>query len=124
MAGQLKLEMAQYQELQAFMQFGSDLDAKTRQQLERGQHIVELLKQGIHCARPVEIQVVLLWGIQQGIFDKVPLNDMAHYIQKLTDYFTNLHKDFLKKLFQEKVLSDALVKELEIIFEDWQKTQG
>ena len=123
-AGQLKLEMAQYQELQAFMQFGSDLDAKTRQQLERGQHIVELLKQGIHCARPVEIQVVLLWGIQQGIFDKVPLGDMANYIQRLTDYFTSLHKEFLEKLFQEKVLSDTLVQQLEAIFEDWKKTQG
>lgn len=123
-AGQLKLEMAQYQELQAFMQFGSDLDAKTRKQLERGQHIVELLKQGIHCSRPVEIQVVLLWGIQQGVFDKVPLNDMANYVQRLMDYFTSLHKDFLEKLFQEKVLSDALVQELEVIFENWKKTQG
>ncbi len=123
-AGQLKLEMAQYQELQAFMQFGSDLDAKTRQQLERGQHIVELLKQNIHCSRPMEIQVILLWGIQNGIFDKVPLSNMAGYVQRLIDYFVNLHKDFLDKLAQEKILSDVLIEQLKSIFEDWEKTQG
>lgn len=123
-AGQLKLEMAQYQELQAFMQFGSDLDAKTRQQLERGQHIVELLKQNIHCSRPMEIQVILLWGIQNGIFDKVSLSDMAGYVQRLTDYFVSLHKDFLEELAQEKALSDGLIEQLKSIFEDWEKTQG
>ena len=123
-AGQLKLEMAQYQELQAFMQFGSDLDAKTRKQLERGQHILELLKQGVHVSRPVEIQVVLLWAVQQGIFDKVALSDMPHYVQRLSDYFSNLQKEFLARLHTEKVLSDELVQILRSIFEDWQKTQG
>ena len=123
-AGQLKLEMAQYQELQAFMQFGSDLDAKTRQQLERGQHILELLKQGVHMSRPVEIQVVLLWAIQEGLLDKVALADMPSYIQRLSDYFTNLQQDFLARICKEKVLSDEIVQQLKIIFEDWQKTQG
>ncbi len=123
-AGQLKLEMAQYQELQAFMQFGSDLDAKTRQQLERGQHILELLKQGVHMSRPVEIQVVLLWAIQEGLLDKIALADMPSYIQRLSDYFTNLQQDFLARICKEKVLSDEIVQQLKIIFEDWQKTQG
>lgn len=123
-AGQLKLEMAQYQELQAFMQFGSDLDEKTRHQLERGQHILELLKQGVHISRPVEIQVVLLWAIQQGIFDKVALPDMPNYIQRICEHFTNLHKDFLDRLYKEKVLTDEIAQELKKIFEDWQKTQG
>jgi proton translocating ATP synthase, F1 alpha subunit len=123
-AGQLKLEMAQYQELQAFMQFGSDLDAKTRHQLERGQRILELLKQGVHISRPVEIQIVLLWAVQNGIFDKVELKSMPDYIRRVTEYFTNLKKDFLDRLYSEKVLSDELVAELKAIFEEWQKTQG
>ena len=123
-AGQLKLEMAQYQELQAFMQFGSDLDAKTRHQLERGQRILELLKQGVHISRPVEIQIVLLWGVQNGIFDKVDLKEMPDYIRRVTEYFSNLKKDFLERLYSEKVLTDDLVAELKAIFEEWQKTQG
>jgi len=123
-AGQLKLEMAQYQELQAFVQFGSDLDAKTRQQLERGQHILELLKQGVHVSRPVEFQVVLLWAVQQGIFDKVAITDMSNYVQQISEHFNNLHKNFLDRLHTEKVLSEELVQDLKDIFDNWQKTRG
>jgi F-type H+-transporting ATPase subunit alpha len=120
-AGQLKLEMAQYQELQAFMQFGSDLDAKTRQQLERGQHILELLKQGVHMSRPAELQVVLLWGIQQGRFDKVALSDMPATLQRLSEHFLTLKKDLLTRLRKEKVLSEAIVGELKEAFDAWEK---
>ena len=120
-AGQLKLEMAQYQELQAFMQFGSDLDAKTRQQLERGQHILELLKQGVHASRPAELQVVLLWGVQQGRFDKIPLSDMPAMLQRLSEHFLTLKKDLLIRLRKEKVLSEALVNELKEAFDAWEK---
>lgn len=123
-AGQLKLEMAQFQELQAFTQFGSDLDAKTRQQLERGQHILELLKQGIHVSRPVEIQVVLLWGIQQGYFDKIPTDTMATVIQQLCEHFLHFQQEFLAQLKKEQKLSDELGDKLKQIFEEWQKTQG
>ncbi len=120
-AGQLKLEMAQYQELQAFMQFGSDLDAKTRQQLERGQHILELLKQGVHASRPAELQVVLLWGAQQGRFDKIPLADMPAMLQRLSEHFLTLKKDLLTRLRKEKVLSKAIVGELKEAFDTWEK---
>ena len=123
-AGQLKLEMAQYQELQAFVQFGSDLDAKTRQQLERGQHILELLKQGVHVSRPVEIQVVLLWAVQQGIFDKIAIADMPKYVHEMSEHFNSLHKDFLNRLHAEKVLSEELIRNLKDIFDNWQKTRG
>lgn len=122
-AGQLKLEMAQYQELQAFMQFGSDLDAKTRQQLERGQHILELLKQGVHVSRPAELQVVFLWGIQQGRFDKIPLKEMPQTLQRLSDHFLTLQKDFLNRLRHEKVLSDERTQQLKTLFDAWEQTQ-
>lgn len=118
-AGQLKLDMAQYQELQAFTQFGSDMDAKTRQQLTRGQHILELIKQGAHVSRPAELQVVLLWGMQKGLFDAVPLTDMPAVLKSLTDYVMGLKKDFLAQLRREKVLSEFLEQQMETIFKEW-----
>ena len=123
-AGQLKLEMAQYQELQAFMQFGSDLDAKTQQQLKRGQHILELLKQGVHVARPAELQVVLLWGIQQGKFDAVALQEMPSYVQRFSEHLMTLKKDVLSQIKREKVLSEALIEQMKTIFLEWEKIQG
>ena len=83
-----------------------------------------MVKQGVHISRPVEIQIVLLWGVQNGVFDKVELKEMPDYIRRVTEYFSNLKKDFLDRLYSEKVLSDDLVAELKAIFEEWQKTQG
>lgn len=120
-AGQLKLEMAQYQELQAFTQFGSDLDSKTRGQLERGKRIVELLKQGAHVSRSVEIQVAILWGIQKGFFDSVPVESMQGALEKLTEHLLTVHNDWLESLSKTRDLTEALEKGLKEILENWQK---
>jgi F-type H+-transporting ATPase subunit alpha len=123
-AGQLKLEMAQYQELQAFTQFGSDLDAKTRHQLERGKRIIEILKQGVHKDRYVAFQVAILWAIQRGYFDAVEIEKMPDIIVHLNDHFLNLQKDWMRQLHAAKELTEPLANQLEQIFNNWQQTKA
>src|SRR5206468_10840340 len=84
-AGKIKLDLAQFRELAAFAQFGSDLDAKTQAQLERGKRIVELFKQNQYNPLPVENQVVALWAVQNGHMDDVPVDKIKDFQGKLTD---------------------------------------
>ena len=123
-AGQLKLEMAQYQELQAFTQFGSDLDAQTRHQLERGKRIIEILKQGVHQSRSVEFQVAILWAINKGYFDKIAVESISDTLVQLSDHFNNLQKDWMEQLHKSKQLTDELAAQLEQIFNNWQQTKA
>ena len=123
-AGQLKLEMAQYQELQAFTQFGSDLDAQTRHQLERGKRIIEILKQGVHQSRSVEFQVAILWAINKGYFDKIAVESISDTLVQLSDHFNNLQKDWMEQLHKSKQLTDELAAQLEQLFNNWQQTKA
>jgi F-type H+-transporting ATPase subunit alpha len=118
-SSQLKLEMAQYHELQAFMQFGSELDAKTRQQLERGKRIVELLKQEANVSRPVEIQVLLLWALQNGLWDSVPVDRLSEAILHLITVASEGFANDLAELKQSKDLSESLGTKFQNI---WAKT--
>ncbi|NBV34004.1 MAG: hypothetical protein EBR81_09520, partial [Proteobacteria bacterium] len=86
-AGKIKGDLAQFRELAAFAQFGSDLDAKTKAQLERGQRIVELFKQTQYRPMPVELQAAVLWSIQNGYFDDVPVLGLKAFQNQLQDYF-------------------------------------
>src|SRR5579871_5000399 len=85
-AGRVKLELAQFRELAAFAQFGSDLDAKTQAQLERGKRIVEVFKQPQYNPIPVEVQASILWTVQNGLMDDVPVDKIKDFQAKLTDY--------------------------------------
>ncbi|MDR1665858.1 MAG: F0F1 ATP synthase subunit alpha [Puniceicoccales bacterium] len=118
-SSQLKLEMAQYHELQAFMQFGSELDAKTRQQLERGKRIVELLKQEANVSRPVEIQVLLLWALQNGLWDSVPVDRLSEAILHLITVASEGFANDLAELKQSKDLNESLGTKFQNI---WAKT--
>jgi F-type H+-transporting ATPase subunit alpha len=84
-AGQLKGDLAQFRELAAFAQFGSELDAKTQAQIDRGKRIMELFKQAQYNPIPVEIQVVVLWTIQNGYLDDVPVGRVKEFQAKLTE---------------------------------------
>jgi len=86
-AGKIKGDLAQFRELAAFAQFGSDLDAKTKAQLERGQRIVELFKQTQYRPMPVELQAAVLWAMQNGYFDDVPVLGLKAFQNQLQDYF-------------------------------------
>lgn len=93
-AGTLRLDLASYRELEAFTQFGSDLDAATQAKLNRGRRTVEVLKQPLHKPLPVEKQVVILYALTHGFLDDVPVNDILAFEEALYDYF-DAHYDNL-----------------------------
>lgn len=82
-AGNLRLDLAAYRDLEAFAAFASDLDAASKKQLERGQRLVELLKQSEHAPQPVEFQIISIWAANQGVFDVVPVEDVRRYETEL-----------------------------------------
>jgi len=111
-AGKIKLELAQFRELAAFAQFGSDLDAKTQATLERGKRIVELFKQVQYNPIPVEVQSAVLWAMQNNHLDDVPVEKVKDFQLKLTDFLGTRKAALLEKIRNEKAISDALAGEL------------
>jgi F-type H+-transporting ATPase subunit alpha len=108
-AGRIKLELAQFRELAAFAQFGSDLDAKTQAQLERGKRLYEIFKQPQYSPIPVEVQVAILWVAQNGFVDDVPVDKVKDFQAKLTDCLTTRKTELLGKISREQALSDELI---------------
>ncbi len=121
-AGQLKGDLAQFRELAAFAQFGSDLDEKTQGQIDRGKRIMEIFKQGQYNPIPVEIQVVVIWAAQNGYLDQVPVGRVKEFQNKLTEYFTTRKGQLLAKIGREKELSDVLKAELKAAAEEFKQT--
>jgi len=121
-AGQLKGDLAQFRELAAFAQFGSDLDEKTQAQIDRGKRIMEIFKQKQYNPIPVEIQVVVIWAAQNGYLDHVPVERVKEFQNKLTEYFTTRKGQLLAKIGREKELSDALKAELKASAEEFKQT--
>ncbi len=111
-AGKIKLDLAQFRELAAFAQFGSDLDAKTQATLERGKRIVELFKQNQYNPIPVEIQVSILWTMQNALLDDVPVEKVKDFQNKVTDFLNTRKPALLEKIRTEKAINDALAAEL------------
>ena len=111
-AGRLKGDLAQFRELAAFAQFGSELDATTQAKIDRGKRIIELFNQPQHQPIPVEIQVALLWTVQNGYVDKIPVERIKDYQARLTEHLTTSKPDLLAKIATQKALNDALTAEL------------
>jgi len=111
-AGRIKGDLAQYRELAAFAQFGSDLDAKTQAILERGKRVVEIFKQPQFNPLPVEVQAAVLWAAQNNFFDDVAVDKVKDFQTKLTDFLGTRKADLLLKIRTEKAISDALAAEL------------
>ena len=107
-AGRIKGDLAQYRELAAFAQFGSDLDAKTQAILERGKRVVELFKQQQYDPVSVEAQAAILWTMQNNFFDDVAVDKVKDFQQKLSEYFHTRKPELLKKILKEKTISDAI----------------
>jgi F-type H+-transporting ATPase subunit alpha len=113
-AGKVKLELAQFDELQAFSQFASDLDTATQKQLARGQRLRELLKQPQYSPLPVEEQVAIIYAGINGYMDDVPVDQVVSFAQALRDYIRNNKPKFAELIRTEKKLGDeseALLKE-------------
>jgi len=119
-AGSVKLELAQFRELQAFAQFGSDLDAKTKAQLDRGSRIVELFKQPAFSPKTAEVQVALMWAVQNGYVDTIEVANVQTAMGDLEENLTSAKADLLASIRREKKLSDELTAELKSAIESWQ----
>ncbi|MEE8192518.1 MAG: F0F1 ATP synthase subunit alpha [Gemmatimonadales bacterium] len=111
-AGRLRLEYAQYRELEAFAQFGSDLDAATQQQLARGQRIVEVLKQPQYQPMPVENQIAIIYAVTNGFLDDVEVRDVRRWESDFLQFMGVKHAGTLRELCT-KTLDDDLVADLE-----------
>src|SRR5262249_54477581 len=111
-AGQLKGDLAQFRELAAFAQFGSELDAKTQAKIDAGKRIVETFKQPQYNPIPVEVQVAVIWVVQNGYVEDVPLERVKEFQNKLTEYLSTRKAELLRKIKNEKALSTALTAEL------------
>jgi F-type H+-transporting ATPase subunit alpha len=120
-AGQLKGDLAQFRELATFAQFGSELDAKTQAKIDRGKRITELFKQPQYSPIPVEIQVAVIWVMQNGYVDDVPVEQVKDYQAKLTEFLTTRKDDLLQKIAREKQVSPALTSELKAAAEQFKE---
>ena len=105
-AGTLRLDLASFRELEAFTQFGSDLDAATQAKLNRGRRTVEVLKQPLHAPLAVEYQVLILYALTHGFLDTVPVDDILNFETQLFDFFDANHKDLLDKIVTTKDLPE------------------
>ena len=121
-AGQLKGDLAQFRELAAFAQFGSELDPKTQAQIDRGKRIIELFKQPQYSPIPVEVQVAVIWAVQKGYLDDVPVDRVKDFQARLTEFLTTRKTELLRKIAQEKALSEALTAELKAAADQFKQT--
>ncbi|MFD0257690.1 F0F1 ATP synthase subunit alpha [Kitasatospora indigofera] len=108
-AGRLRLDLAQYRELEAFAAFGSDLDPASKAQLERGARMVELLKQGQYQPFPVEEQVVSIWAGTTGKLDDVPVADIRRFEREFLDHLRTSKKDLLAGIVETSKLEDGTI---------------
>jgi F-type H+/Na+-transporting ATPase subunit alpha len=121
-AGQLKGDLAQFRELAAFAQFGSELDAKTQAQIDRGKRIIEIFKQPQYSPIPVETQVALIWAVQNGCVDDVPVDRIKEFQTKLTEFLSTRKSELLRKIAQEKAMSAPLTAELKAAADQFKET--
>ena len=105
-AGTLRLDLASFRELEAFTQFGSDLDAATQAKLNRGRRTVEVLKQPLHAPLAVQYQVLILYALTHGFLDTVPVDDILAFESQLFDFFDANHKDLLDTIVTTKDLPE------------------
>jgi F-type H+-transporting ATPase subunit alpha len=111
-AGQLKGHLAQFRELAAFAQFGSELDAKTQAQIDRGKRIMEIFKQSQYNPIPVELQIAVIWAVQNGYVDDVPVDRVKEFQNKLTEFMRTRKAGVLEHIAAEGALSAAITAEV------------
>ncbi|WP_340557951.1 F0F1 ATP synthase subunit alpha [Streptomyces sp. GSL17-111] len=120
-SGRLRVDLAQFRELEAFAAFGSDLDAASKSALERGQRMVELLKQGQYAPYPTEDQVVSIWAGTNGLMDVVPVADVRRFEKELLDFMHREHKDLMTGIREGAKMSDDTLAKLREVVESFKK---
>ena len=117
----LRLELAQYRELAAFAQFGSELDKDSKMRLEKGKRLVEILKQDQYLPMAVEKQIIILYATVNNFLSDVPVNKIRVFEEEFLEYVDTYHRELLKKIRHEKVLSDEIKLELEKTIVEFKK---
>lgn len=120
-AGKLKGELAQYRELAAFAQFGSDLDPQTKSILDKGDRVVELFKQPPLSPKPMEIQVSLIWAVQNGLLHDIPVKKITAAVAALQEFLQSTKVDLLTQIRQNAKLDDSLEAALKSAVEEWKR---
>ena len=121
-AGRVKLDLAQFRELAAFAQFGSDLDAATQAKIERGKRVVEVFKQPQYQPVPVEVQAAVLWTVQNGFMEDVPVERIKDFQGKLSDYLTSRKSELMSRIAKERALSDTIAADLKTVVTEFKQT--
>ena len=121
-AGRVKLDLAQFRELAAFAQFGSDLDAKTQAQLERGERIVEVFKQPQYNPVPVEVQVAVLYAVQHGFMDSAAVDKIKDFQANLVEYLQTRKRNVLGLIAEREQLTDEVAAALKDALEEFGRT--
>jgi len=121
-AGTLRLDLAQYRELEAFAQFGSDLDKSTQQQLNRGVRMVEILKQPQYKPQSMAQQVTILFAATRGFLDKYPVPSLANYEKMVFEFFENKHAELWSELNDKLAFDESLEGKFKSALEEFDKT--
>jgi F-type H+-transporting ATPase subunit alpha len=120
-AGSLRLDLAQFRELAAFAQFGSDLDKASLAQLNRGRRLVEILKQGQYRPLPVEKQILIIFAGTNGLLDDLPLEQCREFEEELYRFTENTRPQLLKQIAEKKALDDALRGEVQSLLKEFKE---
>jgi len=123
-AGQLRLELAQFRELAAFAQFGSDLDKSTREQLERGLRLTELLKQPQYQPQELEEQVIAIYALTKGFGRAVKVEDIPDYVDQMLSFMRSNHPEVGQAIASQKVLTDEIDASLWTALEEYNQSAG
>ncbi|MBU1922513.1 F0F1 ATP synthase subunit alpha [Patescibacteria group bacterium] len=118
-AGKLRLDLAQFRELEAFAQFATDLDEATRKQLERGKRVVEVLKQDQYAPMPVENQVAVIYAVTNGLLDQIPAEEIKAWEEKFHNFMNTAKRDVLQEIVEKKVLEKDLEEKLKQAIEEF-----
>jgi len=118
-AGRLRLDLAQYRELAAFAQFGSDLDKATLAKLARGERMTELLKQGQYVPMPVEEQVAVIYAGVNGFLDQLPVESITEFEKEYLYFMRNEHPEILQEIREKKELSEELMERMNKVIKEF-----
>jgi F-type H+-transporting ATPase subunit alpha len=118
-AGTLRLDLAQFREMAAFAQFGSDLDAATQKMLARGSRLVEVLKQPVFQPQPVERQILIVYAATTGYVDELPPGAIGRYEQDLFAFVESKHPELFKLIRDKRELSDEVKKAINAVLDEF-----
>ena len=121
-AGKLKLSLAQFRELEAFAQFGSDLDSATQEQLNLGRRLNEVLKQPQYSPVPIANQVAILYAVTNGYLNDIPVENIGDFEAKFHDYLASQGRDIIKAINDKKELSEDTEAKLKTLIEEFKQS--